>query len=189
MNMLAAIEAETPRPRTRAESLNDQIAESYLLSWGEWCGHKRLAQGFGGGVDYENGRLPRAPGTHGNPVLAEVLATEEDGQGMDRIVHEILGRYTKDWQKVAWARWVGRQEATGTLPGKQVSDVQIAEGVSFPMGVRYTMTTTWKWSGLQPFAMVAKQTGIPLRSCERIAAQLKRLLVLDVEAAIRPIRT
>jgi hypothetical protein len=187
--MACQIEPERPRARTRAETIADQDAERYLQSWGEWCGHKRLAQGFGGGVDYENGRLPRAPGTHANPVLAEILATEDDDQGTDQIVHQIIQRYTKDWQKVAWARWVGSREETGSLPGKQVGSIEIAEGVFYPMRMRYSMTTTWKWTGLQPFSVVAKQTGIPLRTCERIAAQLKRLLVLDVEAARLPIRT
>lgn len=189
MNMLAAVplEAAKPKARSRAETWADQDAEKMLSDWGEFCRYKLTAQGFGGGVDMENGKLPRAPGTHGDPVLAEVLATEADGQGRDQIVHDCIKRYTKDWQRVAWARWVGRKESTGIQAAKQVGDIEIAEGVSYPYRVKYTMTTTWKWSGLQPYTEVAKQTSMSLRTCERIAAQIKRLIVLDVAAAERPI--
>lgn len=197
MNDLSSIpiaEAAEPRPRARSrqDTIADELAESYLLSWAEWCRHKMTAQGYGGGVDMENGRMPRAPGTHGDPVLAEVLATSYDGQDRDQIVHDIVRRYTRTWRKVAWARWVGVQEPlpinepSGWLEYKQKGRIQIAAGRPIEITVTGKMPIKWRWSGLQPWVVVAAQTKVPLRTCERIAAQIKRLIVLDVAAANRP---
>ena len=84
-----------------------------MQDWGGWLRTKKIGQGWGGSVDFENSGVPMRDNiTHSDRTLSEVIATVADGQDVyqfiDRRVAEyypvrrkmLVARY-KDWK--AWA--------------------------------------------------------------------------------------
>lgn len=69
--------------------------DTVLEEWGVWLRTKGCGQGWGGAVDldrlFEIASDIRAPGSHSDPTLAEILATEHDDQApLQRVNFHIL---------------------------------------------------------------------------------------------------
>lgn len=157
--------------------------EQSIIEWAAWVQGQLDAQGWGGGLDIGH-RSTRAPGVHADPLLAELLRTEAAGQGISQRVHRHLTKYSReisrDWMRVVWARFVGvpapvaMQTLTGTGP------IQIGISAFWSITVSVEVPRAWKWSGLQDWERVSKQTNISVRSAQAMLSLVKRQLAMDL---------
>lgn len=153
--------------RKSARFRDDDDTDRAMKAWGEWVRTQHEGQGWGGAIDCENNRLARAPGTHSNPVLAEVLATAEDGQDLSQRVHRHILQCPRDWQHVAWLRFVGILRLE-TLKVRRAGTLMLSD------------QQRWRYSGAQTWERVADQLGWSLRTVEGIGSQIKRRIEQDL---------
>jgi hypothetical protein len=166
--------------------------EQALIDWAAWVHQSLDAQGFGG-IDAggrEKGLRGRGAG-HGDPVLAEIIATDIDGQGQNQRVHRHLRRYAKDFNKewfwVVWVRYVGVPKAMSTktiVAQEQVAVVPIASKHDFSVQLQVEIPRTFVWSGMRELSTVADVTGIKQRNVEIMIANTKRELAMDLRMDI-----
>lgn len=165
------------KPRTR----RGDIADSALQQWAAWAmGQLDLAGS--GGVDTESIRIQR--GGHSDPILAEVIATEADGQDLPQRVHRHLLTYSREisreWFAVTWARYVGTRKATAYAEQQQRGTVEVARGHHLPISLSADVPRAWRWSGMLAWEDVARVTGVPMRTAKEMLASVKRELRKDL---------
>lgn len=82
-----------------------------LVAWASWVRDNARWQGWGGGVDRINEANhggKRSPGTHSDPVLAELMAMLGQKQGPHARLHKHVLGLPSDERKVIVARFCGR---------------------------------------------------------------------------------
>lgn len=78
-----------------------------LRDYGVWLERKAIGQGWGGSCDFESllNDIGRAPGTHSDRVLSEVVATLMDGQGIFQLLNMRISEYRPNDQKMIRLRY------------------------------------------------------------------------------------
>lgn len=168
--------------------------EYILRKWAEWVAEKAVWQGMGGGVDTVGlldgagwGRIGRAPGTHSDPVLAEVMATLHDKQGPHARLHAEISGLPPTERRALVARYCGKPERM-----ERVRDADVPPWQRSSQQRRYCLLgeghTVWGWSGgLLPFSEIGRMLGLAPSTCHDAVerAKLRLLWRLEVGRSIR----
>lgn len=128
--------------------------EELLSQWAGWVRDNARWQGWGSGIDRADesaGHLKRGPGSHSNPVLAELMAVLANRHGRYARVHEhVMGLPIRERQ-VLVARYCGRPVA---VPDK------VRQGNLSAHDQRRVCLLEYAWSGLLPWEDVAQDLGM-----------------------------
>lgn len=172
-----------------------------LMAWADWVRGCGRWQGWGGGVDRideQNHGGKRTPGTHSDPVLAELIAILARGHGPHTRLHMQVLELKATERRVIVARYCGR-------PKLERSALDLAEEsamAAVPRGTRMSKKTVclldlvWSrgWDErtqeerkLMLMADVATTAGRSVSACEKALtrAKLRLLFKMEVERMIR----
>lgn len=171
-----------------ARQRDRSLGEAALTEWAGWVHACYDAQGWGGGADrdlVENiiyGRPQRSG--HSDPALAELIATQYDGQSTCQRVHRHLLHYSRefgrDWFRVTWARYVGKPEPRTWKAVRGTGSVEIAAGYMQPIEIEGRAPLHWRWSGRMEWAAVAAYCDMSVRTAETMMSAIKRQLEMDL---------
>ena len=96
----------------RARFKRNDVFTEIMRDWGGWARVKRPGLGSGGSVEQQE-RYVRSPGTHSDPMLAELIKADEDGQGLYRTIDARvmeLHQQARDIIRVRFIRMMSLQE-------------------------------------------------------------------------------
>ncbi len=161
-----------------------EVIENQLKEWGVWKVTAGLAQGWGGGVDGHVGGK-RGAGSHSNPVLAEVLRTLKDGQGMSALIDAFLAEHPQRDRAMVLTHYVGEKEVKTTHLLRVDGDIQIGAYDHRRIYLQRKAPLHTGYSGWTPAARVAEIHGVSVDVFYRTIRRVKRRLQLELSVALR----
>lgn len=89
----------------RARFKRNDVFTEIMRDWGGWARVKRPGLGSGGSVEQQE-RYVRSPGTHSDPMLAELIKADEDGQGLYRTIDARVMELHQQARDIVRARFI-----------------------------------------------------------------------------------
>lgn len=156
--------------------------EPVLRAWASWVRDNARWQGWGSGVDRieasDGPPPPREPGTHSDPVLAELQAMLHDRQGAHAKLHSYILDLPTAERRVTVARYCG-------IPRPVRSAVLNANFV-VPHGTVPTVCLLdYVWSGPLRLRTVADVTGLSEDACSDALKRARKWLIASLALAKR----
>lgn len=158
------------------------FGESLLVEWGHWCIQYLESFGHGGGAGAGGDEVrcgKRAPGDHGDPVLAELIGTEMLGAFNQTLHLRIAERPAID-RRVALLRYVGKPLKLPERGGEPViwkGEITIGAGakalIEFP---EPQMLTSMCAPPLSP-ASIGTEIGVTATEVREATRRLRALAV------------
>lgn len=165
-----------------------------LMSWAEWVRLYADAQGFGGGADRDpydpRENYTARPGTHSDPVFAEVAITSPEQDRAMRVARH-LAFYPKRERQVAWLQYVGRRKWAGAERAGEPAvwrcygEVMVARGVRFPISLPRPpdlVARPWRWVNDLTQEDIAEAIGVTDRHVRRLLDLLRTRICEDLAA-------